>query len=327
MIEHWLRIATRSVDALHQPRLSILIFHRVLRRPDPLQPWEPDADRFDRLCRVIAAGFDVRPLGASLKALRNGTLHRRALCITFDDGYADNAEVALPILQRYGLSATFFVATDFLDGGRMWNDTVIESIRRSSRDNLDLRGLGMDVHDICTTASRQDVIARVLGRLKYLGLDERDESVRDICSACGSPELPSDLMMRSRQLQQITQCGMEVGGHTVRHPILRALSDEVAMNEIVSGRSVLQTLTDTPVELFAYPNGRPGIDYDHRHVRMVQEAGFIGAVSTAPGVANTLSEQFELPRFTPWDHSLTKWMFRLLKSRLFAIENPMSVTA
>ena len=65
----------------------------------------------------------------------------KSILITFDDGYADNHDIALPILKRHGLTATFFIATGFLDGGRMWNDTVIEAVRRTKRTTLDLRGL------------------------------------------------------------------------------------------------------------------------------------------------------------------------------------------
>jgi peptidoglycan/xylan/chitin deacetylase (PgdA/CDA1 family) len=63
--------------------------------------------------------------------------------ITFDDGYADNVEVALPILLRYEIAADFFVSTGFLDGGRMWNDTVIEAFRATPLDRVDLGDFGL----------------------------------------------------------------------------------------------------------------------------------------------------------------------------------------
>ena len=110
-------------------RLSVLIFHRVLPEPDPLFPDEMHARRFDVLCGWLTSWFKVLPLDEAVARLKAGTLPARAVCITFDDGYADNHHVALPILRRHGLVATFFIATGFLDGGRMWNDTVIEAIR------------------------------------------------------------------------------------------------------------------------------------------------------------------------------------------------------
>ena len=110
-------------------RLQVLIFHRVLPVPDPLFPDEVDARRFDELCGWLKGWFNMLSLDDAVARIKTGTLPTRAACITFDDGYADNYQVALPILRRHGLTATFFVATGFLDGGRMWNDTVIESVR------------------------------------------------------------------------------------------------------------------------------------------------------------------------------------------------------
>jgi peptidoglycan/xylan/chitin deacetylase (PgdA/CDA1 family) len=117
-------------------RLSILIFHRVLPKADPLFPDEVDAERFDHICAWVRQWFNVLPLPDAARRLREGSLPPRALAITFDDGYADNFDVALPILQRHGLVASFFVATGFIDGGRMWNDTLIESVRRAGVDVL-----------------------------------------------------------------------------------------------------------------------------------------------------------------------------------------------
>src|SRR6185436_8358647 len=108
--------------------LLVLIFHRVLPQPDPLMPGEPDTAAFASQMDVIRATCTVLPLSAAVEQLYSGSLPERATCITFDDGYANNLTMAAPILQARGLPATVFVATSFLNGGRMWNDTVIESV-------------------------------------------------------------------------------------------------------------------------------------------------------------------------------------------------------
>ena len=99
-------------------RLSILIFHRVLPRPDALQPDEPTPEQFRWQVRTLAASFRVLPLGEAVTRLRAGTLPPRSAAITFDDGYADNAELALPVLRDEGLTATFFVASGYIDKAR-----------------------------------------------------------------------------------------------------------------------------------------------------------------------------------------------------------------
>src|SRR5205085_1443710 len=122
--------------------------HRVLADPDPLFPEEVGAPDFDAQMSILKRWFNVLPLKEALARLREGRLPMRAACITFDDGYADNATVAAPILRRHGLPATFFIATDFIDGGEMWNDTVIDTVRRAPGDSLDARALGLPLLDL-----------------------------------------------------------------------------------------------------------------------------------------------------------------------------------
>ena len=124
-------------------RLSILIFHRVLAEPDRLFPEIPTAESFETCMRWVRGWFNVLPLTEAVDRLYAGTIPSRALAITFDDGYADNEVLAAPILNRLGMSATFFVSTGFLERGCMWNDRVIEAIRASANAEIDLHQLGL----------------------------------------------------------------------------------------------------------------------------------------------------------------------------------------
>lgn len=307
-----LKWAAAAHGAISGPVLSILIFHRVLDKPDALLPGEVDAARFDALMGLVARSFRVVTVGQALARLQAGQLLPRTLAITFDDGYADNAEIALPVLQRHGLSASFFIATGFLDGGRMFNDTIIESVRRSVRDTLDLHDFGLGRLPLATPQQRRSAIDAVIPKIKYMPLQAREGALQQLARACGDPALPETLMMRSVQVQNLHRAGMEIGGHTVNHPILAQTPDAEARREIEQGRDVLSALIDAPVNVFAYPNGRPHEDYDARHVDMVREIGFRGAVSTARGVATPGADRCQLPRFAPWDRSVTKWSLRLL---------------
>ena len=161
------RWAAGCVNAWAGPRLLVLIFHRVLAQPDAMFPGEPDALRFDRLMALVARSFQVMTLAHAASRLVAGTLPSRALAITFDDGYADNHSVALPILQRHGLVATFYVSTGFLNGGRMWNDSIIETIRRCRSDRLDLSVFGLGVLPLGDDAQRRAAIHLLLPVLKH----------------------------------------------------------------------------------------------------------------------------------------------------------------
>lgn len=294
-------------------RLSILIYHRVMAAVDPLRPDEVDARRFEAHLAALADHFNVLPLGEAIGRLQSNSLPPRAACITFDDGYADNADVALPRLKRFGFNATFFIATGYLDGGCMWNDALIEMIRAVPGPWLDLSRFGLDRHRVDSVDDRLRTAFSLIGALKYLTPEVRQHRVAQLLDAT-SVKQPGDLMMTSAQVRALGQAGMTVGGHTVTHPILNVLKESCARKEIAEGREALQHLTGQRIDLFAYPNGVPRRDYQAVHVKMVKDIGFRSAVSTAWGTARAGSDSYQLPRFTPWDRSPRRFVLRLLNN-------------
>jgi peptidoglycan/xylan/chitin deacetylase (PgdA/CDA1 family) len=309
-------------------RLNVLIFHRVLRKPDPLFPDEVDAARFDELLGWVKSWFNVLPLDEAARRLADGSLPARAAALSFDDGYADNHDVALPLLQKHGLPCSFFVATGFLDGGRMWNDTLIEAVRLSRLATLDLRGLadvrGEDLgqHALGDDAGRRAALGRLIERIKYLPPEPRLACVDEIASRAEVAP-PDDLMMSSEQVRALRRTGMQIGAHTVNHPILAKLDAQQAADEIGRSRDVLQQLLGEKVGLFAYPNGRPGTDYRPEvHPALVRELGFDAAVSTRWAAARRGDDVFQIPRFTPWDRDRLKFGLRLARNLAQRSSNP-----
>jgi peptidoglycan/xylan/chitin deacetylase (PgdA/CDA1 family) len=309
----WRLIGNLLAPGAQHGRLSILIYHRVLPQPDPMFPEDIDAEGFEQQLGVLSRYFNVLPLDDAIKRLQRGSLPPRALSITFDDGYADNAEIALPILRRSGLHATFFIATGFLDGGRMWNDSVIESVRRAPGPELSLSGLGLGRYPITTIAQRRETALAVVARMKYLPMLQRLEQVEKMVRHVAVP-LPDNLMLRIDQVRELHNAGMDIGGHTVNHPILSSIDPAEAGVEIAAGKEALEGIIGGRVALFAYPNGRPEQDYQGTHVRMVRKAGFTAAVSTATGVARAKSDLFQLPRYSPWGNVSPRFTLRLLKN-------------
>ena len=290
--------------------LSILIHHRVLAEPDPLLPDVPDVAAFDRQMRLLKRFFRVMPLPTAVRQLRQGTLPSRALCITFDDGYADNAELALPVLQRHGLHATFFIATAYLNGGRMWNDEVIDYVRQAPAGRLDFSMIGCGSLPGFTHAQKRQAIDQVLMQLKYLPFARRQMMAERL-----APSRRQPLMMNSGHIHQLLAAGMELGAHTHRHPILAAMPDDDAYADIAEGKAALEALAGRQVTMFAYPNGKPGADYDQRHVDMVRSLGFEAALSTVAGTAGLGSDPWQLPRYTPWERDSARFLMRLLQNR------------
>lgn len=305
-----------------QARLSILIFHRVTPQPDPLFPGEVDSSAFDAICTWVKRWMNVLPLDQAIGRLAAGDLPERALCITFDDGYADNHDVALPILQRHGLNAAFFIASGFIDGGCMWNDRVVEAMRLCSRTSLVLpEGLvpGVGTLDLSEWELRKRAVDTLLNAMKYLPGGQRLQCADAVVQAAGVV-LPDDLMMSTAKVAALAGAGMVVGGHTVNHPILARLDEREALHEMMAGRRAVENMVQRAVTLFAYPNGRPEVDYTGRDVALVGRAGFTAAVSTARGVSGAGADLFQLPRFTPWDQNRLRFGLRLALNYRTAVQ-------
>jgi peptidoglycan/xylan/chitin deacetylase (PgdA/CDA1 family) len=293
--------------------LLILTFHRVLPAPDPLLD-DPCAATFAALVDMLVGVFHPMTVREAAAQLQRGRLPPRAICITFDDGYADNIEVAVPILRARGAGATFFVSTGFIGGGCMWNDVVIESVRQA-QTALDLQDLGLGQHELRSATSRRQAVSQILEGLKYLDPEQRLHHSRVIAERAGA-KIPADLMMSKAQLRALASQGMEVGAHCVSHPILSRIGTEQARQEIRESKRLLEQTLGERVSSFAYPNGRPGLDYERRHVDMVRDAGFEVAVTTAWGCARRGCDPYQLPRVAPWDRTITRYAARLVKCYL-----------
>jgi peptidoglycan/xylan/chitin deacetylase (PgdA/CDA1 family) len=293
-------------------QLPILMYHRVLAQHDVMQDEVMTAANFDAQMQLLAQSFKVLPLDEAVLALHAGKLPARAVAITFDDGYRDNFDVALPILRRHGLSATFFVASGYLEGGCMFNDIVVEAIRHTPHTELDLSALQLGKHMLNGQASRAHAAQHIVHAIKYMDAAARDRFCHELPGRLGI-ELPCNLMMSREQVVRMAKAGMHIGGHSVTHPILTKIDDALAAQEIRENWAALKDITGVAPAAFAYPNGKPELDFAPRHAQMVKQAGYQCAVSTAVGIANKQDPVFSLPRFCLEGQSQVEIGLRLLK--------------
>jgi peptidoglycan/xylan/chitin deacetylase (PgdA/CDA1 family) len=297
-------------------RLCIVNYHRILESPDPLLESEPDVATFRWHMELLAKCFHVMPLPEALNALENGCMPPRAVCITFDDGYRSIHDLALPILQEFGLPATVFVASGYITGNAtvsntMWNDRIIEAVRRLPDEELNLTAVGLGRYSLLTEADRKAAANRLTEHSKYLPPDLRLKLTQTIEGLMSDPH-KADLMLTQEMVQNMSRQGIEIGGHTVTHPILTSLDDATARSEIVDNKRELEAIIGKPLRVFAYPNGKIGVDFDERHVRMVMEAGYVAACTTSIGAATKGDDRYMLPRCRPWDRTPFMFGARLL---------------
>lgn len=302
-------LTTIASGTSKRKKLFILIYHRVLDKPDFMRQGEVDKAAFTWQMELLSKYFNVLPLHDALQKMHTHTLPPRAVCITFDDGYADNYTNALPILKQFNLLATFFIANGFLNGGRMWNDTVIEAVRNFQQSELDLTQIALGQFDVSDYGKKCQAAGQIIQQIKYMPPAQRDQLT--VFIAAQSQNLPDNLMMTTEQLKQLHQNGMEIGGHTVSHPILAKLDAQIALQEITENKIFLENLLNAPLRFFAYPNGKPLEDYLPQQLQIVKDAGYQAALSTQWGVAHRSSDRWQLPRFTPWDSTPLKFMLRM----------------
>ena len=262
-------------------------------------------------------------LGELTQALRDGRVPDRSVVVTFDDGYADNLHNARPLLERHGVPATVFVASGFVGRKReFWWDELVRLLLRPGtlpdRLSLSVDGdthqweLGEAAHYTVeefrrhrgwrawkrSPTPRQHLYIALCDLLRPASEEERQRALNELRrSVVAAPDRrPYHRPLSPGEVGELHQGGLvEVGAHTVTHPILSALPAVSQRREIAKSKARLEQILGHPVTSFAYPYGKPW-DYDAQTVDIVRQAGFACACSTIADVAGKSSDPFQLPR-------------------------------
>lgn len=247
----------------------------------------------------VRRAYRVVPLDEMVDALAAGRpLPPRALVITFDDGYADNHHLGLPVLRALGLPATVYVATGSLDGGRpMWTSAVRALVLAAPGDMLDVPGIG--ARALGPGGRRHQAIRALTRELVPLGAAER-EALLDATARGAGVDLDRALagaMLEWGEVRELAAAGWTIGAHTVRH-INVALADVAeAEAEITASRDAIARAIGAPVLHFAYPNtGGQHRYFDAEVARLLRRLGFRSAVTSRNGALRPGVDPFVIPR-------------------------------
>jgi hypothetical protein len=293
---------SRLLKRWAQGQVLILTFHDILAEADPLQPEAIDLARFDMLLDWVRGHFDVVELSAV--ARKGQRFSNPSACLTFDDGYRSWVTRVMPRLVQRDLHATFFVSTSCLDTPSHWHDRTIELIRTLPSDAVPpLKGSipALQTLNVSTPQARQRSAQQLQDHLKTLAPAERDQQLTTLEQHFRIA--PATTSLDRTGLRALAAAGFGIGAHTRHHPILSRIPFEAAKREILDSREELLTELRVPIEGFAYPNGKPGLDFNDRHVELVRESGFSYAVTTQSGSVSPTDDRYLLKRFTPWGHS------------------------
>lgn len=199
--------------------------------------WSATAEGFEEQVRFLAREADVILPSELENAIANS--RGRHVMLTFDDGYRDNHDVAYPILREHGVRACFFLATGFLDSPRAaWWDEIAWMLRR---------------------AERPGAVREQTEHYKTLSAEEAERMLDELAEETGSgrcdPAEAAEEWMTWDMVREMSAAGMEIGGHTVTHPVLSRVPQERQHEEIAGCRTRIEAELGRPMHAFSYPNG------------------------------------------------------------------------
>ena len=264
----------RALRRARFPGVAVLGYHG-LRGGDwpngslPFGDLHVHQSAFEAHCRFIRETCDPISLDDWRAAIRGAVpLPPRPVLLTFDDGYRSVFTMARPILRKYALPAAVFACSDPAARRRLlWFDHV------AARDG-------------------EDAVE------KWKTADYRSWRVAcaDVAPAIADDD-PRAVMSPSDLAELAAEPGIEIGAHTARHPILMRAGAEGQREEIVESRDRIASWTGRPVRAFAYPNGRPGLDYSAETTRILADLGFDLAFTMQPAFATAREAPLERSRF------------------------------
>jgi peptidoglycan/xylan/chitin deacetylase (PgdA/CDA1 family) len=275
----------------------VLLYHRVAS--GVADPWSlcVSPGRFREQMDVLV-GRDVVALDALVADL-DASRRRRSVAVTFDDGYADFATAALPVLAEHEIPATLFVATGALGGtAEFWWDALERVVLGTPRlpDSLFL-DIGAEPFS-WTAATDGDAhtlylsLHRRLGRLYAAARERALAALHEWAGADPTPRATHRPLSTSELRAAAAAPLVRVGAHTVSHSYLSRLAEAEQRREIADSKARLEALTGAPIEHFSYPHG----DHAPATIALVRETGFRVACGSAAAPVTSAVDRFDLPR-------------------------------
>jgi peptidoglycan/xylan/chitin deacetylase (PgdA/CDA1 family) len=258
------------------------------------------ADAFRRQLEYIKRHHSVLSLTDLLSALAGEReLPPRPVMITVDDGYRSTYTVAFPLLRELQIPASVFVTTDFVGGRRpLWPDRIEHALAETKASTVGGFALRTDAERIAACRAWFDRVDRMTTPDALAAVQSIEAEAGCALSPDGDPMFAP---LRWDDLLEMRRSGwVEIGSHSVTHPLL-ARCDRVAQEkEITASRAEIEAMTMGPCDVFCYPGGQPG-EFDETTKTLVRAAGYLAALTTIPGINSTATDPYELRRFTITD--------------------------
>lgn len=305
-----------QIAAPFQSRVAILMYHRVFEAPSDFWSICVSPKNFKEHLECLSGNFRVMTLRELMRCLKDRQLPKRAVVLTFDDGYADNFLKAKPLLERYNTPATMFVSTGSLDTNReFWWDELEnlvlmtpsfpEGLQLTIRGNthhwamMDCHSSSFSLNENGTKSQQQfrhEVYKALHQLLRPITQAERDVAMNQLWSQMKRKGRPrsSYRALTSEEVRRLSDPKIvEIGAHTVTHPMLPLQDFSTQQWEMKESRRKLEEIVGQPVTSFAYPYGK----LNQTSVQIAKELGFESACSTINLTVKNVANYFTLPRF------------------------------
>jgi len=230
--------------------------------------------------------FHVIRLSDLLNQLQSGEpLESHAVALTIDDGRRNCYQYLFPLLREFKIPATFFVVSSFVRGEEwIWTDKI-----HWLREHANHPG-----------SLASDKIDGFFVKLNQMRPEDRDLTIEAIAAAMGVriPKAPPAKYAPCTwdELREMADSGLvEIGSHTVTHPIFSSITDAESWHELTVSREQIEEGLGGRISSFCFPNGKPG-DYRASQMRQLKDVGYAGAVVTRYGMVGSRSNPYELPR-------------------------------
>lgn len=287
----------------HADKASILMYHSIVDAP-PMVWTQVHVDEFRKQMRYLAASATPLTMSALLDRFASGDLPPDAAAVTFDDGFANFKSLALPILEEYGVPATLYVTTSFMDGasdfgGFIWTDYIHALLLSTADRTVEVPGLELPPLPLSTPPTRHRAKSILCAALKKLPTRDRLQAIAALADRLDTailPELEGTFRGLSwNDVQELDRNPLvEIGSHTLTHVILSRSSTAEIEQELLESKRILAGHVGHDIDHFAYPNGSRE-DYDERTLDLVGRS-YRSAVTTVEGLAARTASPFELPR-------------------------------
>jgi len=297
------RARNRLLSTIDTP-VIVLLYHRVATLASDPQLLAVSPENFRDQMSYLKDKFPMVSFEDDWSHLRSPSI-----AVTFDDGYADNALNALPIIEEIGVPATFFVSTGNIDTRQEYWWDELERIILGDRPLPKLFVLNDDRYGrrwpTDTLLERQKFYLRITLLMKKITAERRDDWLDQFRQWAGTDEKGRSAYraMTCKELQQLASSKyVTIGAHTVTHSCLSMLSEKQQKDEIFCSKQELEAKLGKTITVFSYPYGKKS-DYNGTSVRLCREAGFSKAASNFPGMVYRWTDPLQIPRYLVrnWD--------------------------